>query len=136
MRDLPTHATLSVDGLGDVFFCHATPRNDVDFFTDVTPEERLLPVFADVAAATIVCGHSHLQFERNVGDKHIINAGSIGMAYEDEPGAYWVLLGPAIEFRRSPFMPASLTETGYPQPWPNPTRAEATRLLEQGALRN
>ena len=85
-------------------------RNDIDFFTDVTPEERLAPVFVDVRPATVVCGHSHLQFERVVGATRIVNAGSVGMAYEDEPGAYWALLGPRIELRRSRFAPAPLAE--------------------------
>jgi predicted phosphodiesterase len=134
LLNLPATATLAVDGLGEVFFCHATPHNDIDFFTDATPEERLAPVFADVPAATIVCGHSHLQFKRVVGDKRVINAGSVGMAYEDEPGAYWALLGPTVELRHSRFVPAPLAGTGYPRPWPTPGRAEATRQLEAQAL--
>jgi predicted phosphodiesterase len=134
LHDLPATLTLAVDGLGDVFFCHATPHNDIDFFTDATPEKRLGPVFVGVPSATIVCGHSHLQFERFVGGKRLINAGSVGMAYEDEPGACWALLGPDVELRRSRFTPASLRETGYPRPWPTMNRAEATRLLEADAL--
>jgi predicted phosphodiesterase len=134
LHRLPTTATLTIDGLGEVFFCHATPRNDVDFFTDVTPARQLEPLLADAKAATIVCGHSHLQFERTVAGKDVINAGSVGMAYEDEPGAYWALLGATVELRRSPFTPASLAESGYPRPWPTPGRAEATRLLEAEAL--
>jgi predicted phosphodiesterase len=132
--DLPASVTLDVDGLGEVFFCHATPHNDTDFLTDATPEERLVPIFADVPVATIVCGHSHLQFERTVADKRVINAGSVGMAYEDEPGAYWALLGPHVELRQSRFAPASLAETGYPRGWPSTSRAEATRQLEAEGL--
>jgi predicted phosphodiesterase len=134
LHHLPATVTLTIDGLGEVFFCHATPHNDIDFFTDATPEERLAPVFAGVSAATIVCGHSHLTFERAVGDKRVINAGSVGMAYEDEPGAYWALLGPKVELRRSSFAPASLVESGYPRAWPSTSRAEATRQLEAHAL--
>ena len=111
-----------------------TPQNDVDFFTDVTPEERLAPVFAEVACETVVCGHSHLQFQRVVAGKQVVNAGSVGMAYEDQPGACWALLGPTVELRRSPFTPASLADTGYPRPWPTSTRDEATRQLEAVAL--
>jgi len=127
--ELPKTVTLPVDGLGDVFFCHATPLNDLTFFTDVTPEERLIPLFAGVSADTVVCGHSHLQFRRWAGAKHLINAGSVGMAYEDQPGAYWTLLGPTLEPRRSTFMPAELDATGYPRRWPRTTRAEARRKL-------
>jgi predicted phosphodiesterase len=128
---LPATLTLLVDGLGDVLFCHATPANDVDFFTDATPRERLAPVFAGVEAATVVCGHSHLQFERRVGPTLVVNAGSVGMAYEDEPGAYWALLGPGVELRRTAFEAASLAATGYPRPWPAIGRDEARRMLAE-----
>ena len=74
-----------------VLFCHATPRNDLDIFTERTPEERLAPLFADVDADVIVCGHTHTQFDRTIAGKRVINSGSVGSPYEDEPGAYWTL---------------------------------------------
>lgn len=50
----------------------------------------------------IVCGHTHIQFDRIVDDKHIINAGSVRLqsrAY----GACWVLLGPLVELKVTPY---------------------------------
>ncbi|MBL8997364.1 MAG: metallophosphoesterase family protein, partial [Gemmatimonadetes bacterium] len=35
----PATLRLDVRGLGSVLFCHATPRNDLDIFTRLTPEE-------------------------------------------------------------------------------------------------
>ena len=40
----PKTLTLGIPGLGEVLFCHATPRNENEIFTRLTPEERLLPV--------------------------------------------------------------------------------------------
>jgi putative phosphoesterase len=77
--------------IGDILFCHATPRNDVDIFTERTPDERIAHLFADVQADVVVCGHTHTQFERTIAGKHVINSGSVGMPYEDAPGAYWTL---------------------------------------------
>jgi putative phosphoesterase len=77
--------------IGGMLFCHATPRNDVDIFTERTPEERIADLFADVDADVVVCGHTHTQFERMIGGKRVINSGSVGMPYEDAPGAYWTL---------------------------------------------
>jgi putative phosphoesterase len=77
--------------IGHVLFCHATPRNDVDIFTERTPEERIAHLFADVDADIVVCGHTHTQFERTIAGKRVINSGSVGMPYEDAPGAYWTL---------------------------------------------
>lgn len=41
-----------------------------------------------------VCGHIHMQFDRMIGATRVVNAGSVGMPF-GEPGAYWLLLGPA-----------------------------------------
>jgi diadenosine tetraphosphatase ApaH/serine/threonine PP2A family protein phosphatase len=88
--------------LGEVLFCHATPRNDTEIFTRVTPDDGLVPVFEGVHAPVVVCGHTHMQFERTVGSLRVLNAGSVGMPF-GEPDAYWLLLGPDVEFRRTPY---------------------------------
>jgi len=49
-----------------------------------------------------VCGHTHMQFDRKVGRLRVINAGSVGMAY-GEPGAYWAMLGPGVNMRRTDY---------------------------------
>ncbi len=33
----------------------------------------------------------------------VVNPGSVGLPYEGRPGAYWALLGPDVEFRRSDY---------------------------------
>jgi predicted phosphodiesterase len=38
-----------------------------------------------------VCGHTHIQFDREIAGKRVVNSGSVGSPYEDEPGAYWTL---------------------------------------------
>jgi putative phosphoesterase len=77
--------------VGETLFCHATPRNDLDIFTERTPEARIADLFAGVAADVVVCGHTHTQFERTIAGKRVINSGSVGMPFEDAPGAYWTL---------------------------------------------
>jgi putative phosphoesterase len=86
--------------IGRTLYCHATPRNDLDIFTERTPEERIAPLFADVDADVIVCGHTHMQFDRTIAGKRVINSGSVGSPYEDEPGAYWTL---NLEHRRTEY---------------------------------
>jgi putative phosphoesterase len=86
--------------IGRVLYVHASPRNDLDIFTDRTPEERIAFLFEDVDADVVVCGHTHMQFERTIAGKRVINSGSVGMPYEDEPGAFWTL---DLEHRRTPY---------------------------------
>ncbi|HEY1913743.1 MAG TPA: metallophosphoesterase family protein, partial [Vicinamibacterales bacterium] len=113
----PLTRGIHVDGIGEVLFCHATPRNDVDIFTRLTPAERLVPVF-DGLGPLAVCGHTHMQFDRIVGTTRIVNAGSVGMPF-GQPGAYWLLLGPGVELRRTSYDLAAaasrIRATNYPQ---------------------
>jgi putative phosphoesterase len=93
---------VQVDEVGSVLFCHGSPRSDEETITTATPEDRLEEMLRDVAASTVVCGHTHAQFERNVGAWRIVNAGSVGLPF-GAPGAYWALLGPGVELRRTTY---------------------------------
>ncbi len=118
LADWPATLRAEVSGPGGVLFCHATPRNDTEVFTRLTPEDRLVPVFAGVDVPLVVCGHTHMQFDRTVGGVRVVNAGSVGMPY-GEPGAYWLLLGPDVQLRHTPYDLARaagrIGGTSYPQ---------------------
>jgi putative phosphoesterase len=94
--------------IDDVLYCHASPRNDVDIFTERTPEERIAFLFEGLDVPTVVCGHTHTQYERTVAGVHVVNAGSVGMPYEEEPGAYWLL---DLAHQRTPYDGAELKAT-------------------------
>jgi predicted phosphodiesterase len=98
----PAMLEVEIEAVGAVLFCHATPRNDSEIFVYGTEEQRLLPVFAHVSAPTVVCGHTHMQFDRRVGRTRVVNAGSVGMTFGD-PGAYWLELGRALRLRRTEY---------------------------------
>lgn len=114
----PAAVRLKVGELGDVLFCHATPRNENEIFTRLTPAEQLLPAFACADAKVVVCGHTHMQFDRMIGRTRVVNAGSVGMPF-GEAGADWLLLGPGVELRHSFYDLADAAEhirkTAYPQ---------------------
>src|SRR5262245_58866100 len=88
--------------VGEVLFCHATPRNENEIFVETTDEARLIPIFEAAGAPTVVCGHTHMQFDRTIGRVRVVNAGSVGMPF-GESGAHWLLLGPRVELRRTSY---------------------------------
>jgi predicted phosphodiesterase len=120
LEGLPEAVTLDVEGLGATLFCHGSPRSDEESITRVTSDLRLATILAGVEEKTIVCGHTHQQFDRRLGELRVVNAGSVGMPYEGRPGAYWVLLGPDVEHRRSDYDTAlaakEMRSSGYPEP--------------------
>src|SRR5881398_3299440 len=114
----PKTLQLEIDGLGQVLFCHSTPRSETEVFTRLTAEGRLLPLFEPLQVSMLVCGHTHMQFDRMIGRTRVVNAGSVGMPY-GEPGAYWLLLGPDVRLCRTPYDLGGAAEqilaTSYPQ---------------------
>jgi diadenosine tetraphosphatase ApaH/serine/threonine PP2A family protein phosphatase len=114
----PETLRIRMHSLGEVLFCHATPRNDTEIFTRLTAEDRLTPVFEETRASIVVCGHTHMQFDRMIGKTRVLNAGSVGMPF-GAPGAYWLLLGPKVQFRHTPYDLAEAAEriraSKYPQ---------------------
>lgn len=144
---LPEHFSIHVEGPGDVLFCHGSPRSDEEIITAATPEARLRAILSGVAQHVVVCGHTHMQFDRTLDGKRVVNAGSVGMPY-GEPGAYWLLVGPEIVLRRTSYDLVQAAEqiraSGYPQAQDfadnnvlkPPTQAEATELFERMAERS
>jgi predicted phosphodiesterase len=98
----PGTCRIAISGLGDVLFCHATPRSETEIFTRFTTEDRLLPVFRGIGVPLVLCGHTHMQFDRTIHGVRIVNAGSVGMPF-GEPGAYWCLLGPDVQLCRTAY---------------------------------
>ena len=107
------HGLESTVQIDRVLYCHATPRNDMDIFTERTQEERIAFLFENVDADVVVCGHTHMQFDRTIAGKRVINSGSVGKTFEEKPGAYWTL---DLEHRFTSYEGA---------PAPEHTRAEA-----------
>jgi predicted phosphodiesterase len=99
---LPEQIELEVEGVGHVLFCHGSPRSDEEMILKTTPDEWLREMLAGVEADVVVCGHTHMQFDRRVDDRRVVNAGSVGLAY-GAPGAHWLELGPGVEHRRTPY---------------------------------
>ena len=95
--------SLPVDDLGPVLFCHGSPRSDTEIITQVTPPERLRPMLENAAEATVVCGHTHHQFALGADGRTVLNAGAVGMPYQGAAAAFWLLLGPDVQMRRTDY---------------------------------
>jgi predicted phosphodiesterase len=94
---------VDVDGLGPTRFCHGSPRSDEELVTPETPVERVHELLAGVEERALVTAHTHVSYERVVDGTRLLNPGSVGLPYEGRPGAYWGLLGPDVEHRRTEY---------------------------------
>jgi len=100
----PATLEVGIDGLGRTLFCHGSPRSDEELLTPGTPESRLAEALDGVEASVVVSGHSHVSYRREALGRTLLNPGSVGLPYEGETGgAYWAVLGPGIEHRRTAY---------------------------------
>ena len=142
----PLTVELDVDGLGRVLFCHGSPRSNEEILTRISPDERVTEALAGVEANLLVCGHTHVQFDRVAGGRRLVNAGSVGLPYEGRPGAFWALLGPGVELRRTEYDvepmiaaleavgdPAALDRVGWLRDPPDPDEVSAYFESQVGA---
>jgi predicted phosphodiesterase len=139
----PLTVDLRVSGLGRTVFCHATPVADTAIVTSATPDVDVLAALGPVSTDVVVCGHTHVQFDRSLNGLHLVNAGSVGMPYEGSPDARWALLGHDVKLLATPYDAsaalARLAATGYPafEEWFVPalgrevTAVEATATFER-----
>jgi putative phosphoesterase len=87
----------------DVMYCHATPNDNTPITTAITPDDAVLATFGETRG-TVVIGHTHHQFDRTFDGLRVINAGSVGMAYESDVAAYWTIVEDGEpSFRRTRF---------------------------------
>ena len=82
--------------LGGAYFCHASPRSDMETFLP-EPAEGEEALLEGVEAKRVVFGHIHVQFERG----RLVNPGSVGMPWDgDRRAAYALIDGERLELRR------------------------------------
>ena len=146
LAGLPETKSFDIAGLGPVRFCHGSPRSDEEIITAATSDDRLRRILAGVEERLVVCGHTHIQFDRVVDGMRVINAGSVGIPYEAEPGAYWALLGPEVGLRRTVYdfdeAAERIRNSGFPEAGEHadqlfvelPSREETTQFFERLAL--
>ena len=116
---LPLTVSVEVDGLGPVLFCHATARDDEEIVLVNSPLAWFGDAFVGVEERMVVCGHTHMPFDRLADGRRVVNPGSVGMPY-GPPGAvaYWALLGPGVTLRRTAYDLEGAAERMRASAWP------------------
>jgi predicted phosphodiesterase len=97
------HVVVEVDGLGPTRLTHGSPRSDEECVTERTPAERVCEFMAGVPERVVVTGHIHVRYDRAVAGVRLLSPGSVGLPYEGERGAFWAVLGPDVDLRRTDY---------------------------------
>lgn len=91
LRALPKTLAVSLGGY-QMLLVHGSPRKNNEYLTFDFPVDQILQFLTESGADIIVCGHTHLPYHRQLGDKHIINAGSAGKPKHGNPNVLYQLL--------------------------------------------
>ena len=92
LRGLPFSLRPETGGPVRVLLVHGSPRRINEYLY----EDRPLKVFENVARAAeadvLVFGHTHLPYQKQVGETLFVNAGSVGKPKDGDPRAGYLLL--------------------------------------------
>jgi predicted phosphodiesterase len=91
LRRLPEqHRIPLVDGR-EVLMVHGSPADNNREISHDMSDDEILALLDDDPADIIVCGSTHVPFQRAVEEYHIVNVGSVGAAPEGQIAHYTVL---------------------------------------------
>ena len=79
LRALPRELRFAADGKR-VLCVHGSPRRINEYLYQDRPERSLLRVFEGLDADVMLCGHTHLPYQRRIGAVELINVGSAEFA--------------------------------------------------------
>jgi putative phosphoesterase len=133
LADLPVTKAVTIAGKR-FLLVHATPRDPLDDYALPDPEywkRRLENVDADV----VCVGHTHVQFDLKVGDKRVINPGSIGIPRDGDPRAgYAVIDGDAVELKRIEYPVERTVQAVEDSPLPDDAKQALACVFRTGKL--
>lgn len=102
LRQLPESIVLDVEGLGEILFVHGSPQSDDEAIRIDTDEAEVKEMLEGTNQKIVVCGHTHVQFDRRIGSTRVINPGSAGLPSR-ATGAFWALLGPDVSLKETKY---------------------------------
>lgn len=104
----PDRLTLRFRDAPPMEVCHGTPDSPWDSIYWTMTDEEISKKITDLEANYVVCGHTHLPMDRQVGRWRIFNPGSVGVPLDGVFSASYMILdgneqGWTATFRRVPF---------------------------------
>lgn len=86
LRRLPAQVRFPLEDGGELLLVHGSPIDAAEAMTHDMSDEDLAARLGDDPADVIVCGMSHVPFDRVVQDTRIVNVGSVGEAPGGDEG--------------------------------------------------
>lgn len=96
LAKLPTILRIPIDGGRQLALVHGSPRDPSEPITHELGDDEIAALLGPEPADIIVCGGSHVPFDRTIGDVRVVNVGSVGEAPDGvHAHATFIETGPA-----------------------------------------
>jgi putative phosphoesterase len=106
LRSLPRGLRFS-QGAFKVLLTHGSPRRINEYLYEDRPEKTFNRLLEVGGCNILVCGHTHLPYHKVIGDRHVVNVGSLGKPKDGDARAAYALLtldeSPKVGFRRTAY---------------------------------
>ena len=91
LRRLPEQQRIPLIDGREVLMVHGSPADPGREISHDLSDDEILALLDDDPADIIVCGSTHVPFQRAVEEYHVVNVGSVGAAPEGQVAHYTVL---------------------------------------------
>lgn len=91
LRRLPLHMRIALVNGGEMLMVHDSPLPEGGDITHDLPDEELEVLLNGEVADVVICGASHIPFERRIEDVHVVSVGSVGESPEG-PNAHFTII--------------------------------------------
>lgn len=71
---------------------HGSPRRINEYLFEDRPESSVFRILEQEGCDLLICGHTHLPYHRRLGEKDLVNVGSVGKPKDGDPRAAYALL--------------------------------------------
>jgi putative phosphoesterase len=130
---LPVTKRVTIDGV-KFLLVHATPRDPLDEYA-IADAEFWSRRLAGVDAQVICVGHTHHPYILEVGDKLVINPGSVGQPRDGDPrGAYAIIENQRVELKRFEYPVEDTVTTVLESNLPEPAKSLLADVFRTGGL--
>ena len=91
LNTLPAHIRLEYSNV-NIVLAHGSIRSINEYVLEDLDESYVLGMMSEAKADVLCVGHSHLPYHRIIGEKHVVNIGSVGKPKDGNPDGCYVLL--------------------------------------------
>lgn len=92
LASLSEEMSITPDGLGPVRLVHGSPGQPADGIYPQEDEDQIAHVLAAIDEPTLICGHTHEQWQAEVAGRLVLNPGAVCAPCDGAIGAQYALL--------------------------------------------